>query len=823
MTTITVQDSIETQINLETQAQLQARVNKTLSLHNSFVDGHFSDTELSHILVPMYDQVEELILQKKTSKFTNNAVKSTKDLGPVICDYILNHANASDLAAIVVNTLADAVMSEGKGLANFTMLALNVGKQVELNYYFDTFIEANKVKNEKVFDTLQKLFLSDTPFGMDKAIASLKKFMSEKIGFEGPDDWEALAPGHDWGTDTNTKYVKLGGWLIDQALNVDTPWFALKSKSTKEGGNTIVVATEEFQILVTNSRHYIVTSSFMKLPMIQPPVDWSVDGSVGGYHLNGHAFKLPLMLSRSGKAQTQPNSLAVEMVNNAQQVGWCINTDVTNVANQLVTEGITLGTLIVPTKDAPGYAKFQAIRNGHASRKSLEYANQFAAYEAFYMPHCMDWRGRVYQANTVLNVQSTDFGKSLLKFAQSVPVTEQAIKELAVHLANVYGMDKLPAEQKIAWVEEHSAAISAVASDPIHYAKAWADGSMGDAPNEPWQFIAACVEYNAVAIAKTKDTTNLPVASDATCSGVQHLAALLKDPKSAKLVNLMGGPRQDLYMECANLAPSFVDDINYSLEGKKSQLKADDLEYVKQLISGPKARTFAKPVVMTTGYNGTVPTQVEKVLELCKELGIDLTWMQAYVLVASLRTALFTVAPALNAMKTIQKYVKEMAEASNCEIIEWETTPGFVVRQVKPKLDAKKLRVGGKQVVVYEPDPFGKCDANGHGTSIVPNFVHGLDATLLHLTFAKYTSAFGLIHDSVLTLPGQMEGTINKLKATFVDMYSEDVFAKWWKQIGLDVLDEDGHDLLQMVIDQGLITMGDFDINQVMDSEYFFS
>jgi DNA-directed RNA polymerase len=91
------------------------------------------------------------------------------------------------------------------------------------------------------------------------------------------------------------------------------------------------------------------------------------------------------------------------------------------------------------------------------------------------------------------------------------------------------------------------------------------------------------------------------------------------------------------------------------------------------------------------------------------------------------------------------------------------------------------------------------------------------------LTFAKYTSAFGLIHDSVLTLPGQMEGTINKLKATFVDMYSEDVFAKWWKQIGLNVLVEDGQDLLQMVIDQGLITMGDFDINQVMDSEYFFS
>ena len=92
--------------------------------------------------------------------------------------------------------------------------------------------------------------------------------------------------------------------------------------------------------------------------------------------------------------------------------------------------------------------------------------------------------------------------------------------------------------------DENTKLIERVATDPI--------GNIGDweAADEPWQFLAACHEYYCVVMGglSGKTTTGLPVATDATCSGLQILAGLARDKSTASLVNVIPSDKpQDAY------------------------------------------------------------------------------------------------------------------------------------------------------------------------------------------------------------------------------------------------------------------------------------
>jgi DNA-directed RNA polymerase len=323
--------------------------------------------------------------------------------------------------------------------------------------------------------------------------------------------------------------------------------------------------------------------------------------------------------------------------------------------------------------------------------------------------------------------------------------------------------------------------------------------------------MAACFEYHAVVIAKSKETTNLPVAADATCSGVQVISALLKDEKAAALVNIIPsteGPA-DLSPACAEMAPQFIDEViaNFKKEETREALTPAHVATIKKLISGKGARKLAKPVVMTTPYSATASTQTDEVIAVAKEQGVKLTWLQGYTLTMALRKALYVVAPSMEIMEMVASEVAAMAKATGQTIIEWTSPSGHKVAQYKPAMKRVRVNAAGKALVMNQIQPGN--NPSGHGSAAMPNFVHSLDSALLHKTFADVVVPFGLIHDSVLTRATDMDATLAHLKFTFVEIFSEDIFSKWAEEIGLQI------DLESL--------QGDLDITQVMQSEYFFS
>ena len=136
----------------------------------------------------------------------------------------------------------------------------------------------------------------------------------------------------------------------------------------------------------------------------------------------------------------------------------------------------------------------------------------------FWMPASFDYRGRVYFLNTALNPQGTDFDKALLYFAEEGPVNEYW---LSFHVATTYGLDKETMANRVQWARENHQLINRIATDPIRN-KEW------QTADEPWCFLAAAIEYKACVIDGTKPTSGLPIGIDATCSGLQHLAAMTR-------------------------------------------------------------------------------------------------------------------------------------------------------------------------------------------------------------------------------------------------------------------------------------------------------
>ena len=117
-----------------------------------------------------------------------------------------------------------------------------------------------------------------------------------------------------------------------------------------------------------------------------------------------------------------------------------------------------------------------------------------------------------------MNPQGADYVKALLEFAQGKAIGDQGILWLKIHVANLFGVDKVPFEDRIAWVNEHWNDLLGSALDPfgnLFWTKA----------DKPFQAFAACVELLGVSMEGPEYVSRIAIALDGSCSGLQHLGA----------------------------------------------------------------------------------------------------------------------------------------------------------------------------------------------------------------------------------------------------------------------------------------------------------
>jgi DNA-directed RNA polymerase len=364
---------------------------------------------------------------------------------------------------------------------------------------------------------------------------------------------------------------------------------------------------------------------------------------------------------------------------------------------------------------------------------------------------------------------------------------DDAEKWLAFQVATTYGLSKETWDIRQSWVKANECLITRVAKFPIESLSEW------EVADEPWQFLAACEEYYAVVTKQLRRHTRLPIATDATCSGLQILAALAKDRKTAQLVNVLPSDKpQDAYKVVADTAKP----------------------HIPKYLHNVWNRSKVKRTVMTIPYNAKPFSNRSYIRDALKEDGVEIEKDDLTLTVKAVRDAMNEIVPGpMAVMSWIEKEVSKQFKDNPNLTLTWTTPSGFVVNQriQKKKVEKLNLQLLGRCKLSVATDSLLYADKLRHKAATAPNLIHSLDATLLHLSTLKFCGPIALIHDSVLCRATDMTALSSIVRETYMEIFTkQNVLEDFALAIGADPK------TLNLPI------IGDLEPSEVIDSTYFF-
>ena len=591
----------------------------------------------------------------------------------------------------------------------------------------------------------------------------------------------------------------------------------------------------------------LISNAVKHLPTIIPPRHWSSPYD-GGYYgascLQTQLIRLNV-LGGTEAVKTYTSKLAMvdlgniyAALNAMQDTPFKINKDILHTLKEIYASGGVLGG--VPRtepfeklprlpegatkeqikehkKKAVGTYKQEEARKSKALRclVAIKTAERFAEYDSIYFPWNVDYRGRCYPIPTALSPQGDDIQKSLLVFAKGTPLaSNEDLKWLKIHGANLSGNDKISFNERIAWVEAHETDIVNSAKDPLGY-RWWYEVSKGDYPME---FLAFCFEYRKLLTYIEKYgnakgfVSNLPLAFDGTCSGLQHFSALLRDEVGGQAVNLMPSDTvQDIYSIVANKVNKLL--LKDALEGTEDSFKTNkdgefmlDREGKPQVKYGDKTlaqnwvnfnrikfgqdgitRKVCKRSVMTLAYGSKQYGFKENLLaDIIHPYVLDhpednpfLSPNQAAIYMAKLiwDSVKTTVIKAVEGMEWLQKVADLICHDNH--VVTWNTPNGFPVQQnyMKMKQETIQLRFNKARVRFYNQRETDDVDNRAQRNGIAPNFIHSMDACHLQRVVNAMKQLgddnFMMIHDSFGTDCAHAGLLYKVIRQEFVNLYKD--------------------------------------------------
>jgi len=644
--------------------------------------------------------------------------------------------------------------------------------------------------------------------------------------------------------------------------------------------------------------HLLETASQYE-PMIVPPVAWAEGIVSGAGYLTNAQMPLSMVKKTGRKYQRELAALRdphmaifYKGLNAAQSTGWRIRKPILALLQGMMKTGVSMGKIPAlkledhqPTPATADMAKklmkdwnstkgdraewlaenlsegeqrivksFDAWKGNEARiykdnaelqgrwvglTRNIATAQRLQEFESIYIPHQVDFRGRVYAATQGgLSPQGEDYSKALLEFDKGMALGKHGLFWLKWHTANVWGEDKLDHDERGGWTDEHMEMIRSCAMDPLQDRR-WTDA------DKPFQFLACCIELNQALSMENPDdyVSHMPVALDGSCSGLQHLGMATRCWDTGVAVNLEGEYRpRDIYQIVADKVADALRVIAAgNKECKNENWKEHALKWIewKQAWNGKKlSRKITKRPVMTYAYGAKEFGFGEQVMEdildpaarkAAKERDITYPWADfgernhAARLMAWLiwEAVLETVKIPAQMMKWLQEVANMTGKDSP---LIWTTPLGFPVEQDNTKQDSVSIDCklyGGKRFRYDYNADRPEQDMKERVNAIAPNVVHSLDATHLLMTVAagmdEGIKHFALIHDSFGTHAANIRTLHRIVREKMVELYSEDYF----KELRQELMQQVRPELQDQVPE--LPEWGDLDITELLNAEYAFA
>ncbi|XP_061718880.1 DNA-directed RNA polymerase, mitochondrial [Cydia pomonella] len=578
------------------------------------------------------------------------------------------------------------------------------------------------------------------------------------------------------------------------------------------------------------------------LPPSSPPRPWPHLHS-GAYLLTKTPLiRMPFYIMNQWKRleEAPPSALypALDSLNQLGEVPWVVNKPVLDLQLQIFRSGgnkkldIPLPAAALDPKDfaeakdaAGAFKRRVALSRARAEMHSLwcdalyklALANHYRD-EIFWLPHNMDFRGRVYACPPHLSQLGADAYRALLKFARKEPLGPDGLRWLKLHAVNLTGtMKKSTVDERLEYAESVLDKILDSADHPLDGEGWW------QASEEPWQTLACCMEIaNAIRSPNHEEyLCGFPVHQDGSCNGLQHYAALGGDAAGAAAVNLAPrGRPQDVYASVCALV---------------EEMRARDAAAgvpAAIILENFVRRKVIKQTVMTTVYGVTrfgARLQIAKQLKDIDEFPKEHVWSCSQYLTTKTFDSLREM---FTSTKLIQDWFTDCAKLISgiCgESVEWVTPLGLPV--VQPYYRRGIAAANSRMPLDHQQRPCTMKQRN----AFPPNFIHSLDSSHMMLTSLHCQAAavaFVSVHDCYWTHPGAVP-LMNKIcREQFVALHSqpilEDLSDFLVKRYSYDESELEGtlgapnkkrvNSLLKKVPSKG-----DFKLDSVLDSVYFFS
>lgn len=731
--------------------------------------------------------------------------------------------------------------------------------------------------------------------------------------------------------------VRLGSWLISGALSAlkgnhqgETPFYHSVVTDYRTGHSQGIIRPSPAVLssLLSSSTigqhpesiNSILVNDPWALPMLVPPRPWLTLHS-GGYIQRKTAFvrlkddpmhyEVIRCADAEGLLDTVKRGLDV-----LGSTPWTINKDILRLQIELWNEKIdprTLQPFHSPSPTAPprpqrppvneatgtmdpqsriefikAMQEWQRERARHSEMVStqcdtnykLEIAKMFSHAPEFYMPHSVDFRGRAYTIPPHLSHISSDPARGLLLFSEGKALGERGLFWLKVHLANLAGFDKASLEERAAWCEARLEEIKHAANDPKN-STFWKEA------DEPWQCLAACIELTR-ALACPEGPQNylsrLPVQQDGSCNGLQHYAALGRDPEGAAKVNLAPSDRpQDVYRSVSDLVQArLAQDV---LPGSSV---SEEERLVAQRLVNKVNRKIVKTTVMTNVYGVTeygareqlklrmmeaglfIESKEYQLLNVArnylarlvfaslKELFVRAKAIQDWLTAAAeeivhavpLESAIVFGYKAKNLVHdhTLLSYRRPVMDKMDWKraslktkflarypqtMVSWTTPLHFPVIQPYSRARTVSLYTALQQVSIRSPTLSDPVDPSKQAAAFPPNFIHSLDASHMFKTALECNRrgvTFASVHDCFWTHAATVDEMSRVIREQFVELYSEDVLSKLreeflvrYKNYYVPVRTAEGKAVWRRIHFTPVPARGPFDLTQVLESKYFFS
>ena len=427
-------------------------------------------------------------------------------------------------------------------------------------------------------------------------------------------------------------------------------------------------------------------------------------------------------------------------------------------------------------------------------------------------------------------------------------------------------VDKFTLEDRVRWSNYNMDVLIEIGRDSI----------IAEIAEKPVSFLACCLEwydYQKAVKDNRIHVSHLPVPVDGSNNGWQHLGAISKDSQTGKLVGLIPVDIQhDFYVQTAKQLNLLVTD-----ERLKGILDQMPMKHIRKAISkrGSMTRAYsagAKKIAENMFFDckaedfhityGITENDCNKLAKLlikainmvCPGPLHTMAYLQAlaqyeignykkfskegeavgpeYKELVKTQKALYTKKDKsdeeieeLNSLTVeLKSYESRLIHGNGKDCIRWLTPSGFKVTYENFTTATRKCRgtisgyktdsKGHKGVNHVARVPTKTPDIRGFMCGVSPNYIHSQDASHMALVIEEWNGDFGAVHDSFSTHACDVETLLARTKQSFIDMYDKE---NYYDLIQDNIIT----DATNLDVEQP--QLGDLDVTQIYESDYFFA